>query len=91
MSPFLLFTALALVSQVQAASVETVNSEIAVEAIDRSIDISSQLVKINSKVTLVNNGRGAITGCHYVVEENVKDKLAFIGATVCLLGKGFLP
>lgn len=65
-----------------AASVETVNAEIAIDSAERSIDIASQLVKINTKLTLTNNGKGAITGFHFGLEEFAKEKLAFIGATV---------
>ena len=64
------------------AAVETVNSDLTVEKADRSIDISSQLVKINAKITLSNGGRGAVNGFHYAVEEAMKDNVVFIGATV---------
>lgn len=64
------------------AAVETVNSEVVVDSVERHIDLTSQLVKINAKIKLTNNGPGAIKSFHYAVDANAKEKLAFIGATV---------
>ena len=63
-------------------AVETVNSEVVVDSVERHIDLTSQLVKINAKIKLSNNGPGAIKSFHYAVDANAKEKLAFIGATV---------
>ena len=82
MKKLLLLGCLALLARVQSAAVETVNADVIVDSVDRSIDIASQLVKINTKLTLTNNGKGAISGFHYGLEEAAKAKLAFIGATV---------
>merc|ERR1712156_941343 len=82
MKKLILLGCLALLARVQSAAVETVNADILVDSVDRTIDIASQLVKIITKVTLTNNGKGAITGFHYGMEEAAKAKLAFIGATV---------
>ena len=82
MKNLILFGCLALLAGVQSAAVETVNADVIVDSVDRSIDIASQLVKINTKLTLTNNGKGAISGFHYGLEEAAKAKLAFIGATV---------
>ena len=82
MIKFVLFGCLVLLAGVKSAAVETVNGDVVVDTVERSIDISSQLVKINTKLTLTNNGKGAISGFHYGLEEAAKAKLAFIGATV---------
>ena len=82
MIKFILFGCLVLLAGVKSAAVETVNGDVVVDSVERSIDISSQLVKINTKLTLTNNGKGAISGFHYGLEEAAKAKLAFIGATV---------
>ena len=66
------------------AAVETVNTEVIVDTVERNIDLSSQLVKINAKIKLTNNGRGAIKSFHYALEQSAKEKLAFIGATVTI-------
>ena len=49
------------------AAVETVNSEVVVDSVERHIDLTSQLVKINAKIKLSNNGPGAIKSFHYAV------------------------
>merc|ERR1712141_466115 len=90
MNNLILFGCLALLAGVQSAAVETVNADVIVDSVDRSIDIASQLVKINTKLTLTNNGKGAISGFHYGLEEAAKAKLAFIGATVGSSEKTYL-
>ena len=85
MKSFVAFAALTFIKIVIAANVETVNHEIVVDSIERSINLESQLVKISSKVTLTNNGKGAIKGFHYAVEESMAPHVAYIGATVSFL------
>ena len=63
-------------------AVETINSDVIIDSAERSVDLASQLVKIVTKLTITNNGKGAITGFHYALEESAKNKLTFIGATV---------
>merc|ERR1711976_242939 len=90
MKKLILFGCLALLAHVRSAAVETVNADVIVDSVDRSIDIASQLVKINTKLTLTNNGKGAISGFHYGLGEAAKAKLAFIGATVGSSEKTYL-
>jgi len=90
MKKLILLGCLTLLAGVQSAAVETVNADVIVDSVDRSIDIASQLVKINTKLTLTNNGKGAISGFHYGLEEAAKAKLAFIGATVGSSEKTYL-
>ena len=85
MKSFAVFAALTFIKIVIAANVETVNQDIVVENIERSINLESQLVKINSKVTLTNNGKGATKGFHYAVEESMAPHVSYIGATVNFL------
>jgi len=87
---FAAFAALMFIKIVIAANVETVNHEIVVDSIERSINLESQLVKITSKVTLTNNGKGAIKGFHYAVEESMAPHVAYIGATVGSSEKTYL-
>lgn len=61
---------------------ETVNSELTVDNVERTIDIASQLVKMTTKLTISNGGRGAVKSFHFAVEQLAKANLAFIGATV---------
>jgi len=90
MKSFAAFAALTFIKIVIAANVETVNHEIVVDSIERSINLESQLVKISSKVTLTNNGKGATKGFHYAVEESMAPHVAYIGATVGSSEKTYL-
>jgi len=90
MKSFAAFAVLTFIKIVIAANVETVNHEIVVDSIERSINLESQLVKISSKVTLTNNGKGATKGFHYAVEESMAPHVAYIGATVGSSEKTYL-
>ena len=68
-------------------ALETVNADVVVDNVERNIDLSSQLVKINAKIKITNNGPGAIKSFHYAVEPTAKETLAFIGATVRTLAE----
>lgn len=63
-------------------AVETVSKELMVTNVERSIDIASQLVKINTKLTLSNEGQSALKFFHFTVEEGAYDKTSYIGASV---------
>ena len=82
MKSFAAFAALTFIKIVFAANVETVNQDIVVDSIERSINLESQLVKITSKITLTNNGKGATKGFHYAVEESMAPHVSYFGATV---------
>merc|ERR1712241_402913 len=90
MKKLILLGCLALLARVQSAAVETVNQDIVVDNIERSINLESQLVKTNSKVTLTNNGKGATKGFHYAVEESMAPHVSYIGATVGSSEKTYL-
>lgn len=66
----------------QNANAETaaISNDIKLKNVDRTIDISSQLVKITSKVTLENIGKSPVKSFLVAVEPAVKGNLAFIGA-----------
>ncbi|XP_045447098.1 dolichyl-diphosphooligosaccharide--protein glycosyltransferase subunit 1 [Melitaea cinxia] len=61
-------------------NVDTISSDIKIKNVDRSIDISSQLVKITSKVTLENTGKAPVKNFLLAVEGAARNNLAFIGA-----------
>ncbi|XP_047530711.1 dolichyl-diphosphooligosaccharide--protein glycosyltransferase subunit 1 [Vanessa atalanta] len=61
-------------------NVDTISSDIKIKNVDRSIDISSQLVKITSKVTLENTGKVPVKNFLLSVEGGAKSNLAFISA-----------
>lgn len=61
-------------------NVDNISSDIRLKNVDRSIDISSQLVKITSKITLENTGATPVKNFLIAVEEFAKKNVAFIGA-----------
>ncbi|KAF6214963.1 hypothetical protein GE061_009708 [Apolygus lucorum] len=54
--------------------------DIVVKNVDRSVDISTQLVKISSKIQLENTGKSPVGKFLFSVEPNVKEQVAFISA-----------
>lgn len=71
-----------LIINCNAATFDSVNSDITVQSVDRFIDLASQLVKISHKITLQNNGKGVVRSFLFAVEPEVKDSLSYIGAQV---------
>jgi len=69
-----------LIIKCNAATFDSINPDITVKSVDRSIDLASQLVKISHKLTLHNNGKGAVKSFLFAVEPEVKDSLSYIGA-----------
>ncbi|XP_037301440.1 dolichyl-diphosphooligosaccharide--protein glycosyltransferase subunit 1 [Manduca sexta] len=62
------------------ANVDTISRDIKIKNVDRTIDVSSQLVKIASKITVENAGNSPVKNFLIAVEESAKNNLAFIGA-----------
>jgi len=61
------------------------SKDLLVTTVDRTIDVASQLVKINTKLTLSNGGQSSLKFFHLAIEDGAQDKLSYIGATVSLL------
>lgn len=80
---------LALVLSVQAAF-DSINKDLVVKSCDRTVDLASQLVKMNHKISLSNNGQGAIKTFLFTVDPTFKKNVAFIGATVGTSDKTYL-
>ena len=66
------------------ASQESVNPDVIIAKVARSVDVSTHLPRINSAVTLENNGKSAVRSFIYGVEPELADKLAYIGAVVSI-------
>lgn len=64
----------------ESAAVDTISNEIKIKNVDRTIDISSQLVKISAKITVENSGKSPVKQFLLAVEGVAKNNLAFIGA-----------
>ncbi|XP_021192112.2 dolichyl-diphosphooligosaccharide--protein glycosyltransferase subunit 1 [Helicoverpa armigera] len=64
----------------ESASVDTISSDIRFKNVDRTIDISTQLVRITSKLTLENTGSTPVKNFLIAVESSAKNNAAFAGA-----------
>ncbi|KAM3958976.1 dolichyl-diphosphooligosaccharide--protein glycosyltransferase subunit 1-like [Aphomia sociella] len=77
---FCLIVLLHVIITCKTANVDVVSSDIKFRNVDRTIDISSQLVKITSKITLENSGKSPVKNFLLAVEESAHDRIAYIGA-----------
>ncbi|CAB3239665.1 unnamed protein product [Arctia plantaginis] len=64
----------------ESINVDTISSDIRFKNVDRTIDISSQLVKITSRITLENIGGTPAKNFLLAVEDHAKNSVAFFGA-----------
>ncbi|XP_022821535.1 dolichyl-diphosphooligosaccharide--protein glycosyltransferase subunit 1 [Spodoptera litura] len=64
----------------ESANVDSISSDIRLKNVDRLVDISSQLVKITSKITLENTGASPVKNFLIAIEESAKNNVAFVGA-----------
>jgi oligosaccharyltransferase complex subunit alpha (ribophorin I) len=69
-----------LVAECKAATFDSVNLDLVIKNVGRSVDLASQLVKMSHKITLQNNGKGAVKSFLYAVEPEEKESLSYIGA-----------
>jgi oligosaccharyltransferase complex subunit alpha (ribophorin I) len=64
------------------AAYDSINKDIVIKSIDRTVDLSSQLVKIHNKISISFTGAsGAPKSFLFALEGEAKDKLNFIGAS----------
>ncbi|CAG9581076.1 unnamed protein product [Danaus chrysippus] len=77
---FFAFILLYVASNCISVNVDNISSDVRIKNVDRSIDISSQLVKISSKITFENAGKVPVKQFLLAVEGAAKNNLAFIGA-----------
>ena len=78
-----------LVAAVQ-AGYDSINKDIVVTNCERSVDISSQLVKMNHKLSIKNSGQGAVKSVLFSMDPTLQDKVSFIEATVGSSDKTYL-
>ena len=78
------FAALTLMLLSAVVSVDVINKDLINKKIERNIDIASQLIKIQTKITLENAGKAAAKSFLYTIERSLKANLCFLGATVIL-------
>ena len=61
---------------------ESLSKDLIVKNVKRTVDVSSRFIKINTKLTLSNEGHSTLKFFHFVVEDEAFDKVSYIGATV---------
>ena len=72
---------LALLSGVRAA--EEVSGDVVVTRVARELDLTTHLVKQRVSITIENGGDRPLSSFHFIVDSNLVNKMAYIGATVC--------
>ncbi|CAG9796933.1 unnamed protein product [Diatraea saccharalis] len=77
---FCIVTVLYIVIKSESLSVDNISSDVKFKNVDRTIDLTSQLVKITSKITLENSGKSPVKNFLLAVEASTKNNLAFVGA-----------
>jgi len=76
------FSFLILVLTVYAqAAYDSINKDVVVKSCDRTVDLTTQLVKIQHKLVVENQGKGAVKNILFSIDPSLKDKVAFIQAT----------
>ena len=59
-----------------------VQAKIEITKVERTIDLTSQLAKVNSQITLHNKGQSDITSFNVAIEEDQFKFLSFLEVTV---------
>ena len=59
-----------------------VGEDLVIKNADRTIDITSQLVRVTHRLTLSNNGKSAVNTFNFLVDANAQKKLSFFKAQV---------
>jgi len=72
------------------AGFDSINKDVVVSSLERTVDLTSQLVKMQHKIVLENQGKGAIKNILFSVEPALKSKVAFVGATFGTSEKTYL-
>lgn len=61
------------------------NSKLVLSEVSRKIDLSTQLTKVSTSVTLENAGDSSVGHFHLAIEPSLVDKLAFVGVAVSFI------
>lgn len=63
---------------------DDINSKLVISEVSRKIDLSTQLTKVSTSLTLENGGDSSTGFFHLAIEPPLEDKLAFVGVTVSI-------
>lgn len=72
------------------AAGESINPDLVIKSVERSIDITTQLAKINYKIALENTGKASVKFFLFSVDPKLAAKVAFVGATAGSSEKTYL-
>lgn len=64
------------------SSRDSVNNDVVNAIVKRKIDISTQLVRITSTITIENTGKSPIASYLFTVDNELESQLSYIKATV---------
>ena len=74
--------ALALVNAGHAVVTESANPDLSITSLDRTLDMTSQLVKTNLRMTFQNGGKSPAKSVHITVDPDFVDHVTHIAVTV---------
>ena len=63
------------------AATDSINKDLVVTSCDRTIDMSTQLVKMSHKIVIQNNGQGAVKSFLFSIDPTLQKSVSFIEAT----------
>jgi len=72
------------------AAFDSINKDIVIKSCERTVDLSTQLVKMQHKIVLENQGKGAVKSILFTIDPILKEKVSFIGATFGASEKTYL-
>ena len=61
------------------------SEDLSIKNAERTVDISSQLVKITHRLTLTNNGKSPVKSFQFLAEASAKKSFSFFKAQVTVL------
>lgn len=61
---------------------DSINADVVNTRVQRTIDLTTHLVKISSRITVENTGKSGIRSYLIAVEPSLARTLSFVGATV---------
>ena len=72
------------------AGFDSINKVVVVKSCDRTVDMTTQLVKLQHKMMIENQGKWAVKSILFSFVPELKDKVTFIGATFGSSDKTYL-
>ena len=61
---------------------DSINADIVNTKVQRTVDLTTHLVKINHRITLENTGKTGVRSYLVAIDESLASTVSFVGATV---------